>query len=260
MKNTFYKIESKAFSRDLRFALVSDLHAQDYKAPLALLKEAKPDYILLGGDIFEALDGSHSERNEKIFPFLEEVAKIAPSFYCTGNHEDGATHSELKGVKSFRGRGHRYSDDAMNVIKNSGVRFLLDSYEIYDGIAFGGLASGLVNDNGEPCLDFLSRYAELNEPKVLISHHPEYFEKYIKQLPIDIVFSGHAHGGQWSFFGKGVFAPGQGLFPKYTAGVYDGRMVVSRGLKKTKLPPRIFNPCEIVILDVIKNDKRGIYQ
>ena len=109
-------------------------------------------------------------------------------------------------------------------------------------------------------MDFLSRYAELNEPKVLISHHPEYFEKYIKQFPIDIVFSGHAHGGQWSFFGKGVFAPGQGLFPKYTAGVYDGRMVVSRGLKKTKLPPRIFNPCEIVILDVIKDDKRGIYQ
>ena len=143
MKNTFYKIESKAFSRDLRFALVSDLHAQDYKAPLALLKEAKPDYILLGGDIFEALDGSHSERNEKIFPFLEEVAKIAPSFYCTGNHEDGAAHSELKGVKSFRGRGHRYSDDAMNVIKIRVSDFCLILMKYMTGSHSEGLLRGL---------------------------------------------------------------------------------------------------------------------
>lgn len=254
MKNTFYKIESETFSRNLRFALVSDLHAQDYKAPLELLKDAKPDYILLGGDIFEALDGSYAKKNEGVFPFLSEVAKIAPSFYCTGNHEDGACHSEFKGVKIFRGRGRRYSEEAVEKIKSSGVRLLLDSYEVYDGIAFGGLASGLVNDGGEPNVEFLKEYARLDVPKILICHHPEYYDKYIKKLSIDLVFSGHAHGGQWRFFGRGVFAPGQGLFPRYTSGVYDGRLIVSRGLKKTKLPPRIFNPCEIVVIDVIKND------
>ena len=92
-------------------------------------------------------------------------------------------------------------------------------------------------------------------PKVLICHHPEYYPKYLKDMPIDIIVSGHAHGGQWRFFGRGVFAPGQGLFPKYTSGVYDGRLVVSRGLKKTIIPPRIFNPREVVIIDVVNENK-----
>ena len=250
MKNTFYKIESAAFSRNLRFALASDLHAQDYKSPLALLKEAKPDYILLGGDIFEALDGSYSEKNETVFPFLEEVARIAPSFYCTGNHEDHATHSHFRGEKVFYGMGHKYEEKFVEKIKDSGVKLLLDDYVIFDGIAFGGLASGLVSDSGEPDLNFLNRFAELDAPKVLICHHPEYYPRYIKNLPIDLTVSGHAHGGQWRFFGRGVYAPGQGLFPKYTSGAYDGKLVVSRGLKKTTIPPRIFNPREVVIIDV----------
>ena len=70
MKNTFYKITSSAFRKKARFALVSDLHAQDYTTVLELLREANPDYILFGGDIFEALDGSFIEKNEKIFPFF----------------------------------------------------------------------------------------------------------------------------------------------------------------------------------------------
>ena len=138
----------------------------------------------------------------------------------------------------------------MNKIKESGVNLLLDEYVIYDGIAFGGLASGLVRDNGEPDVEFLHRFANLQEPKVLICHHPEYYTKYIKKLSIDLIVSGHAHGGQWRFFGRGVFAPGQGLFPKYTSGVYDDRLVVSKGLKKTTIPPRIFNKPEVVIIDV----------
>ncbi|MBE6534482.1 MAG: hypothetical protein E7678_05910 [Ruminococcaceae bacterium] len=250
MKNTFYKISSPSFKRNVRFALVSDLHAQDYHNALELVKEANPDYILFGGDIFEALDGSFAQKNEKVFPFFYEAAKIAPSFYCTGNHEDHATHSEFKGLKIFRGMGRHYTDDALKKIEDSGVKLLLDEYVIVDGIAFGGLASGLIRDNGEPDVEFLQRFANLREPKVLICHHPEYYRKYIKKLPIDLTVSGHAHGGQWRIFGRGIYAPGQGLFPKYTSGVYDGRLVVSKGLKKTTIPPRIFNPLEVVIIDI----------
>ena len=250
MKNTFYKIYSPSFKRNIRIALVSDLHAQDHYGVLELIREAEPDYILFGGDIFEAIDGSFDERNERVLPLFFESAKIAPSFYCTGNHEDHATHSEFKGVKSFYGMGHRYKDSFVKKIEESGVKLLLDDYVIFDGIAFGGLASGLVRDNGEPDLEFLQHFARLDAPKVLICHHPEYYPKYIKDLPIELTVSGHAHGGQWRFFGRGVYAPGQGLFPKYTSGVYDGRFVVSRGLKKTVVPPRIFNPREVVIIDI----------
>ena len=256
MKNTFYELTSASFKRNIRFALVCDLHAQGYGKVLELLRESKPDYILFGGDIFEALDGSFAEKNEKIFPFFFEAVKIAPCFYSTGNHEDGATHSELKGIKAFYGLGHRYNEASIKKINDSGVKLLMDDYVIFDGIAFGGLASGLVKDNGKPDTDFLSRFASLDVPKVLISHHPEYYAKYIKELPIDLVVSGHAHGGQWRFFDRGIFAPGQGLFPKYTSGVYDGRLVVSRGLKKTIIPPRIFNPREVVIIDLNKEQGR----
>ena len=252
MKNTFYKITSSAFEKKIRFALVSDLHSQDYHPVIELLQNAAPDYILFGGDIFEALDGSFAEQNEKVFPLFFEAVKIAPCFYCTGNHEDKATHSEFKGIKSFCGMGHSYSKDSLAKIEASGVKLLIDDYVIFDGIAFGGLASGLVRNNGEPNVEFLERFASLNEPKVLICHHPEYYPKYIKSMPIDLIVSGHAHGGQWRFFGRGVFAPGQGLFPKYTSGVYDNKLVVSRGLKKTVIPPRIFNPLEVVIIDIEK--------
>ena len=253
MKNTFYKIVSPSFEQKIRFALFCDLHAQNYCDALQLLKEANPDYILFGGDIFEALDGSFTKKNEKIFNLFFEAAKIAPCFYCTGNHEDHATHSELKGIKSFRGMGHRYNEDSLKKIEESGVNLLLDDYVVFDGIAFGGLASGLVRDNGEPDVEFLQRFASLDAPKVLICHHPEYYSKYLKKLDIDLVVSGHAHGGQWRFFGRGVFAPGQGLFPKYTSGVYDNKLVVSKGLKKTVIPPRMFNPREVVIIDIEKN-------
>ena len=95
MKKTFYKIKSNKFGRNIRFLLVSDLHSQDYHEPLKLMKEASPDYILFAGDIFEPLNEKFSQMNSAIYPFLHEAVKIAPVFYCTGNHEDGSVHSEL---------------------------------------------------------------------------------------------------------------------------------------------------------------------
>ncbi len=70
-------------------------------------------------------------------------------------------------------------------------------------------------------------------------------------MDIQLIFSGHAHGGQWRipFTNKGVYAPGQGLFPEYCQGVYDGRLVVSAGLSNTTWIPRFFNPREIVVVE-----------
>ena len=86
---------------------------------------------------------------------------------------------------------------------------------------------------------------------MVISHRPEEFDVYASQK-IDIVFSGHAHGGQFRIPGLGgLVAPGQGLFPKYTSGAYreeDTTMVVSRGLGNSIIPIRIFNMPEIVVV------------
>ena len=92
--------------------------------------------------------------------------------------------------------------------------------------------------------------------KILLSHHPEYYPRYLEGRNIDLIFSGHAHGGQWRipFVLNGLYAPDQGLFPKYAGGKYekDGSvMIVSRGLARETTPvPRIFNRPEIVIVNI----------
>jgi predicted MPP superfamily phosphohydrolase len=81
---------------------------------------------------------------------------------------------------------------------------------------------------------------------ILLSHEPHCFS--LVPSSIDLMLSGHAHGGQWRLFGRGVFAPGQGWFPRYSKGVYEGRLVVSAGLSNTTWVPRLFNPTEVVYI------------
>ena len=238
--------------KEARIALIADLHAQSYDRVIDELVKLSPDYILMAGDILEQLDGSSDEINEKAFGIFSEAARIAPTFYVTGNHEDGGAHSGRKKWKEYHSIERKYSKENLQRIKESGVHFLLDSYEIFDGIAFGGLASGLILEGSRPNLEFLEEFSRVDAPKVLLCHHPEYYEQYVKKYPIDLIVSGHAHGGQWRIFGRGLYAPGQGVFPKYTSGIHDGRFIISKGLKRTVIPPRIFNPTEIVVIEIEK--------
>ena len=66
---------------------------------------------------------------------------------------------------------------------------------------------------------------------------------------MDLIVCGHAHGGQWRLFGRGIYAPGQGLFPRYTSGLHGGVCVISRGLSGCTRIPRIFNPPEIPLIE-----------
>lgn len=95
---------------------------------------------------------------------------------------------------------------------------------------------------------FLRAFAAQPGYKVLLCHHPEYYEPLLRPLDIQLVLSGHAHGGQIRLGGQGLFAPGQGFFPRYTAGLYEGRLLVSRGLRNNTCLPRVHNPLELVVL------------
>ena len=144
-----------------------------------------------------------------------------------------------------------YDAESMKRLADTGVCFLDDGFTLSHGLAIAGLCSGLINEGGVPKLDFLSDFCACDAPKILLCHHPEYYKKYLKDMDIDLIVSGHAHGGQWRFFGRGVFAPGQGLFPKYTSGIHDNKLVISRGLKKSGTIPRIFNSPEIVKINIV---------
>ena len=247
MRLTEYKIENERLT-GRTFAVISDLHGCDPSEAILLLEGAKPDYILAPGDIFERLDGSCEKANESGYLLLSAAAKIAPTFYSPGNHEIGGTRSWALGVKIKRPQRAEMRADIKDRIVATGTVILDGGFVIEDGIAFGGLGSGILNEGGVPDLSLLDGFFAEKCPKILLCHHPEYYEKYLADIDLDLVVSGHAHGGQWRFFGRGVFAPGQGIFPKYTSGVHGGRLVISLGLKKGGLIPRIFNPTEIVLV------------
>ena len=250
-----YSLNIGGLARPLCVAVVSDLHSKkntDVRQTVELLLQCKPDYILMPGDIFERLDGSDPEGKQAGFELMRECANIAPTFYSVGNHENGGTRSwnklkwcTIKSIPKY------YHPDELKQITNSGAIMLDDECTVVDGIAFGGLSSGLINEGRQPNVAWLDEFCKNDCPKILLCHHPEYYEKYLKDRDIDLVVSGHAHGGQWRVFGRGVFAPGQGIFPKYTSGVHDSKLVVSRGLKPSGKIPRIFNAPEVVFVTLV---------
>ena len=253
MKKTFYQIKNSKFLKAISLAVVSDLHGGDPRDAIKALEDERPDYILMPGDIFERLDGKDTEIYRNGIRLLREASAIAPVFYSTGNHEDGGTHSyRIRTGETVKER--YYNENALRDIKESGVIFLENSFTLKDGIAFGGLLSGVINEGSVPDISFLKKFCSCESPKILLCHHPEYYEKYLKELDIDIIACGHAHGGQWRFFGRGVYAPGQGVFPKYTHGVHDDRLVISTGLKVNAIP-RFFNPPEVVFIKINMSDR-----
>lgn len=103
--------------------------------------------------------------------------------------------------------------------------------------------------NAQPDLSWLESMERQDGYKILLSHHPEYYTRHLKNAAVDLILFGHAQGGQWRISGKGIFASGQGLFPRYTSGVHDGKLIISRSLSNTKAVPRLGNdPTEIVYI------------
>lgn len=94
--------------------------------------------------------------------------------------------------------------------------------------------------------DMMDQFEKLDGVKVLLCHKPEHYIKFMRGRALDLVVAGHAHGGQIRVAGRGVFSPGQGLFPRYTYGVVDGRMVISAGAGNPVHLPRWGNPCEVL--------------
>ena len=231
MQITRYELTTNN-KKSYKIVILADLHSHASQALLDLVQKETPDLIAIPGDCID-YTVAHAPH---MLPFLSSLAQIAPTYYSDGNHE-------------------LFHEDDIRAINETGVHFLIDETIHHEELVIGGLASGFGfgkqgrwKETPAPNAAYLSAFTRENGYKILLSHHPEYYKPYLKALPIDLVISGHAHGGQWRIFGRGVFAPGQGIFPKYTAGVYDKRFVISRGLGNHTIIPRIFNRPEVVVL------------
>lgn len=213
-----------------RIAHLSDLHLPNCVCSpeklAEIVRKTKPDIIAMTGDMIDRFTGFDARGLRLVTQML---AKIAPCFAVIGNHE----------VKSG------VVPEWTNIMKQSGVTVLSGkpaAVKLGDSeIAICGLP------DGNPFR--LCRNKQHNPVEIVLSHYPENMPRYVS-AGLDLVLSGHAHGGQWRFAGRGLISPGEGLFPIYTNGLYAEnrtKMIVSRGLR-SGIPIRIFNAPHIPVV------------
>lgn len=217
-----------------RIAHVSDLHsASFYMDVVELLEQAKPDIICITGDLMDSRDISA----EVALSFASKAVRIAPCYYITGNHE-------------HRLKGDLYTQ-LLTGLEDLGVNVLDDREVLLErGVDTISLTGHFWGDTDE-----IGTLSSHDGYRILLSHQPEDFGNYVS-AGYDLVLSGHAHGGQFRVpFVGGVYAPGQGLFPEYDAGLYsEGStdMIVSRGIGNSTIPLRLNNRPEVVLI-ILKN-------
>ncbi len=233
MREAKYEINTQG-RLSLTAVFVSDIHEITPTRLLSAVKKAAPDVILIGGDLIEAKTVRRAQKKtepENAYKFLRSAAAIAPVYYALGNHE-----TYLSSEKKQKAR-----QTGASLLENDCITVKIGT----DVLTVG--AVGPTTD-----ADFIARFDKITSYKILICHEPERAVGELSEVSADLVLSGHAHGGQWRIFGRGVYAPGQGLFPKYTRGEYPrasgGRLIVSAGAANHVLVPRFFNPTEIVTL------------
>lgn len=235
-----------------RIVHVSDLHnavfGQDNLALLARIERAQPDLIAITGDLIN----SYRPDLETALSFAREAAKIAPCYFVMGNHEARiADYPELKQGLLAAG---------VTVLENQSVPFTRQG----EAIQITGITDPAFLKSKNPKLrsraivsDALTALpAQADTPyTLLLAHRPDLLETYAA-FGVDLVLSGHAHGGQFRLpFVGAVFAPNQGLFPRYACGVHriaNTQMVVSRGLGNSSFPVRVCNRPELVVLTLCR--------
>ena len=245
MKETFYHIPYVP-----KIAVLGDFHNGDYSAVLTSLRRNTVDIICIPGDLVYALslgNGLLVQEQKNVLPLLKGCAELAPTFMSLGNHECILANEDLE------------------LIQATGTVILDNEWIQHDNIFIGGLTSHHVLNRKaythaypvkerydiriqhkdwqpieKPDLSWLTPLP--SGYSILLSHHPEYYPMLPK---VSLILSAHAHGGQWRIGNHGLFAPGQGLLPRWTSGLY-GNMLVTKGLTNTSRIPRINNPTEIV--------------
>lgn len=231
-----------------RIAQVSDLHNAEFGEGngklIEQLSQSAPDIIVITGDL---IDSRHTDLNIAL-EFCREIMNIAPVYYVSGNHEARVDeYSELKIGLAEAGVIVLEKEKLELTREGESITLIgLKDPSFRTDYLFGDAAS-------------VTQYAlgELQNASdgftILLSHRPELFDTYV-EAGVDLVFSGHAHGGQFRLpLIGGLVAPNQGFFPKYDAGLFcEGKttMIVSRGVGNSIIPFRINNPPEIVAVEL----------
>ncbi len=239
-----YTVVSPKLTAEVRLAVVTDFHSSDNADDVvAMVTSCAPDAVLMVGDMFD--DDIANRPTERTLSLMRQLSAQYPCYYVSGNHE--AWTGEMDALyQQTEEAGVTVLRMSSGVLTVRGQRIALcgvpDPYEM--------VLSG-APDTEEQLRQALED-VDSADFTVLLAHRPELLAKYA-QFPLDLVVSGHAHGGQVRIPGvlNGLYAPNQGWFPKLAGGAYtqDGTtLIVSRGLAVRTRLPRIFNRPEVVLV------------
>lgn len=255
LETTKYTIENPDLPKSFdgyKIVHLSDLHNAEFgknnKNLINVIKEEKPDAVFVTGD---TIDGFYTNIQIPIDLF-KEILKICDIYLVVGNHEIRSdTNQYLEFIDMLTEIGVIVLKDNSTHIERNGEKIQVI------GLNDASNYKANYNDNyNEQIIETINNLDDKECFSVLLSHHPELFDDYAK-TNVDLVFSGHAHGGQFRLpFIGGVIAPEQGLFPEYTEGVFtedNTTMIVSRGLGNSIVPVRINNSPEILVV-TLKTD------
>ncbi len=245
-----YTISSEKLPQNFngyKIVQLSDLHSKsfgpDQRDLVKKVKRLEPDLIVFTGDL---IDSDRFDEQPSL-TLMERLVQVAPVYYVTGNHEwwSGKFDPLEENLKNI----------GVQVMRNRAEEIAIGTDKIQmigiDDPVYGVESNVERAKTEESIIHSIEEIEREDYFQILLSHRPEMFSLY-REYGFDVVFSGHAHGGQFRIpFVGGLIAPNQGLFPKYTAGKYESdntTMIVNRGLGNSVIPIRIFNRPEIVVL------------
>lgn len=238
---------------NFKIAQVSDIHCDKVGASdlifINKIKQFSPDIIAITGDMLD----SYKNDMDIVYNILAQLAVIAPCYFVSGNHELRLPE-EYDNLKTILNR--------LNILdlNNKNIK-LVRGKENINLVGVEDYNFFKAEDELNHRENFKNKLKELYSEdnfNILLSHRPEKLSIYA-EANYDLVFSGHAHGGQWQIpFVGGIFSPSQGFFPKYISGVYKEKntsLVVSQGLGNSSFPIRINNQIELVLVTLKKEAK-----
>ncbi len=233
-KLTEYPWPVERLTSPVDLLVVSDLHDAPFEDLFAFYPKAQA--VLAPGDIVNR----YAQSDSNGLAFLRESAKRLPTFFSFGNHE-----YRLDTFAEF-----------LREAEATGATILHNRYVRFGELAIGGWYRP-IGSAAEQKPDFLPELEADPGCRILMCHKPEDYIRRLSHAKVELVVGGHAHGGQIRIFGRGLYAPGQGIFPRYTRGPVGERMLVSTGASNVVPVPRLGNPCEAMLVHLIPKEAQA---
>lgn len=245
-----YTYSNEKMEQTFTIVQLTDLHNYEFGSDntrlLTCIRKEAPDLIFMTGDMLDDSMGS----TDVVLHLVEEAVQIAPVYYSLGNHEISYTEKYDKDQTFYQ----QLRETGAVVLDKEYVDTIIAGQEVRIGGVYGYVLDHEWQDGSEQ--RFMEEFQDTDRFKILLSHIPEglLLWKSMEHWDVDLVFSGHVHGGQVRLpFIGGLFNPEEGWFPTYTKGMYkcgNGTMILSAGLGSSRGIPRVNNLPEIVVCEV----------